>query len=274
MEPPSQLEHPEIGKTRMTVIRGATWSAAPAATAEYLGLLPRFGADPAIGAWAETYARGHTGRLLWDVDFLVKNFRFSSCLNIGAAPFIFEYLLRKQRPDIRLRSVDLDVGRFPHAADILGLDIAQMDFERADAATIRALGQFQCVVFCEIFEHLRIDILRTMRLLRELLAPDGILYLTTPNGGGSSALRKHLFRGRTGPDPVSEWSKLETVGHMGHVREYSFREVRDVLEFAGFTIDRYGYRRRSRGSRWRDTPQSLLRGIAPAWGSEIVLAAR
>jgi SAM-dependent methyltransferase len=256
----------------MTMIQCALWSAAP--SDEYIGLLRRFGADPALHAWAEAYARGHIGRLLWDVDFLIRNFRFATCLNIGAAPFIFEHLMKKRRPDVALRSLDLDCGRFPDAAAVLGLDIASLDIERADVDAIGGLGQFECVVFCEIFEHLRVDILGTMRRVRDLLAPDGVLYLTTPNGASLPALRRHLFRGRTGPDPVAEWTKLETVGHMGHVREYSFREVRGILECAGFAIDRHGYRRRRSERGWHAAMQTLLGRVAPSLATDIVIVAR
>jgi SAM-dependent methyltransferase len=228
--------------------------------------------------WAEGYVQGHAGRLQWDVDFLITNYSFVSCLNVGGAPFLFEYLISRSRPDVRLVSLDLNPLRFPRAAEILGTEVVEMDIEQANATSVAPLGQFQCLVFCEIFEHLRIDVLRTMKLLGQLMAPEGILYLTMPNGLGLSAWLTKFAQGRTGPDPVSEWRKLSQIGHMGHVREYSLREIQGVLEECGLRLDRYFFRRQSsfRGtsrSRIRDTAQVVATNLIPSLGDEIVVVA-
>ena len=183
------------------------------------------------------------------------------------------------RPDVALVTLDLDVSRFPRAGEILGTKVMQVDIERIDPKITEGLGQFECVVFCEIFEHLRINILGTITALGSLVSPGGILYLTMPNGLGLSAWLTKYAKGRTGPDPVAEWRKLSDIGHMGHVREYSLREVRSVLEACGFAIDCYFFRRQSafRGtwrSRIRDMAQMVATNLVPSLGDEIVVVAR
>jgi hypothetical protein len=42
--------------------------------------------------------------------------------------------------------------------------------------------------------------------------------------------------------------KLETLGHMGHVREYTITEVTDFLRKIGFEIDKIIYRGRIAGT--------------------------
>lgn len=256
-----------------------TWQSASRLAAEYVEIVRAFGSNNEMRDWAEGYVHGHAGRLQWDVDFLVSNYSFSSCLNVGGAPFLFEYLISKSRPELRLTSLDLDPLRFPAASRILGTEVVQMDIERTNTAAITSLGQFQCVVFCEIFEHLRIDLLRTVNSLAQLIAPEGILYLTMPNGLGLSAWLTKFINGRTGPDPVSEWRKLTQIGHMGHVREYSLCELQGVLEECGLRVERYFFRRQSsfRGtirSRIRDTAQAVAMKVIPSLGDEIGVVAR
>lgn len=254
------------------------WSQAEEVAADYLKLVPELGLDKKLWPWAEDYARYHTGRLLWDVDFLTRNYVFSRCLNIGGAPFIFEYLMKKAHPQMEVVSVDLHPDRFPSVERVLGIQVAQLDVERPGSAAAQMVGQFQCVVFCEIFEHLRVDLLKTMSFIRSLLNENGFLYLTTPNGLGIAALCKYILRGRTGPDPIEEWSKLADLGHMGHVREYSYVELRDVLVHCGFQVQRYLYRGKIGHSgglayRLRDGSARTLTRFIPRLGNEIVVVA-
>ena|SRR5215813_4884351 len=187
--------------------------------------------------------------------------------------------MSKLRPNLDLVSLDLAPARFPRAADVLGVKIIQLDIEHTDPADLGYLGKFQCVVLCEMFEHFRINILHTVTTVGELIGPTGILYLTMPNGLGFSAWRTKFARGRTGPSPVAEWRKLSDLGHMGHVREYSFRELQEVLEACRLRVDRYFWRRRTSyqrtaRSRIRDIEQIVATGLVPSLGDEIVVVAR
>ncbi len=245
-----------------------SWRDAPAVTADYLKVVSQFGMEDGLRSWAEEYVRYHAGRCLWDVEFLTSNYQFVNCLNVGGAPFIFEYILKNKLHDINLVSVDIDPARFPILEDILGIKVINANIESHKRSTDDLSGQFQCVVFCELFEHLRIDLLSTISLLRTYLAKDGFLYLTMPNGIGKNALQRWM-QGRTGPDPVSEWTKLQNLGHMGHVREYSYFEARDVLVHCGFRIERYMYRRNA-----GDRAGRALTGAIPILADEIVIIAR
>jgi hypothetical protein len=259
-------------------IRCYTWRAAPEVAAEYLRVVRQFGSNDQMGLWAEDYVHGHAGRLLWDVDYLTANFRFTSCLNVGGAPYLFEYLLKKSNQDLGLATLDLDIARFPRAGEVLGTKVIQMDVEQISSASLEPAGKYECVVFCEVFEHLRINILQTMKTVAQLLAPDGMLYLTMPNGLGLSAWLTKFTKGRTGPAPVPEWLKLSQIGHMGHVREYSVQEIQEVLEACGLGVDHYFFRRQSsfRGttrSRIRDTAQVVAAHFLPSLGDEVGVVA-
>lgn len=255
-----------------------TWKDAPELATDYVRLIHQFGANEGLQAWANNYVSWHAGRALWDVEFLTNNYRFTNCLNIGGAPFIFEYLLMKARHELSVVSLDLDSSRFPLVERVLGLKIEAIDVEIPELTAVAKLGQFECVVLCEVFEHLRLNIPRTISFIKDLLSKDGILYLTTPNGVGLAAWQR-LLHGRTGPDPVSEWAKLSEIGHMGHVREYSYVEIRDLLQNYGFEIVEHVYRRREHHwgttrSKLRDRAISLLTMSIPSLADEMVLVAR
>src|SRR3954471_14726064 len=110
-----------------------TWQAAPEVANKYLEIIRLFGANDEMSRWAEGYVQGHAGRLRWDVEFLTKNYCFETCLNIGGAPFLFEYLMSSLRPGLQLTSLDLDVRRFPKAAEILNIQIIETDIEQMNA---------------------------------------------------------------------------------------------------------------------------------------------
>ena len=199
-----------------------------AGAAAYLDVLPRLGAA-GLEPWAAAYARVHAARIAWDIDYLNRTQRPVRCLNVGGAPYLFELLMRQARPDLEITTLDLEPDRFPGVEPVLGVRLVGLDVETASADALKALGRFDCIVLTEVFEHLRIDLLGTMSRLGALLTDDGVLYLSTPNGASLAAWRKAYLKGRTGPRPVDAWGRLQTLGHMGHVREYAMIEVQEVL---------------------------------------------
>jgi len=239
----------------------------PAFAAEFAAILPFFGASSELTKWAADYAALHAGRCYWDAQFVGRH-SAKRCLNIGGAPYLFEFALKKQFPGIDVTSVDLAPERFPNAAAIVGMRALRANIE---IKAPEIAGKFDFIVFTEIFEHLRIDILGTMARVRDLLAEEGRLYITTPNGLSLDAWRRRFLRDRTGPALVDEWSKLSRLGHMGHVREYSATEVEEVLLHCGFAIEDRQYRVQ------RTTPRprrDLLLRLRPALADEILILAR
>jgi SAM-dependent methyltransferase len=258
-----------LGIPPRRVSLNANWyySHHPQFAAEFAAILPGFGASHDLTAWAAGYAKSHAGRCYWDAQFVGRR-AAKRCLNVGGAPYLFEFALNKQFPEIELTSMDLAPERFPDAAAVVGMRTVRANIE-TEAPTIA--GTFDLIVFAEIFEHLRIDILGTMARIRDLLADDGILYLTTPNGLSLDGWRRSLLRGRTGPSLVDEWSKLSRLGHMGHVREYSVTEVEEVLRYSGFLIEECQFRVQGTTPRPK---RDLLLKLRPSFADEIVIVAR
>jgi len=106
-------------------------------------------------------------------------------------------------------------------------------------------GGVDGIIFNELFEHCRFDLLSTLNDLNRTLKPGGYLFLSTPNLKSAIGLYKYIFKhnayGVAG-DVYHEWNKIHEIGHMGHVREYTPQEVSRLLEKCDFQIKETVYR--------------------------------
>jgi 2-polyprenyl-3-methyl-5-hydroxy-6-metoxy-1,4-benzoquinol methylase len=94
------------------------------------------------------------------------------------------------------------------------------------------------LVFAEVLEHLKLSPIHVLRELHSLLRPDGRMILTTPN----IARLEHIEALLAGenflePFPESLASDADPTDYVEHVREYSIREVVDLVEGAGFAVE-------------------------------------
>jgi SAM-dependent methyltransferase len=104
---------------------------------------------------------------------------------------------------------------------------------------------FDAIVFNELFEHLRINPVFTLKETFRVLRPGGVLLLSTPNLRSFRGIRNLVLRNQghaVSAGVYQQYEKLETLGHMGHVREYTTREVEDFLTRIGFHINAIIYR--------------------------------
>jgi SAM-dependent methyltransferase len=193
--------------------------------------------DPSLEAWFAAYAGRHRSRLAADLRLVERHVAPGArVLECGAVPPVLTAALAAR--GYRVSAVDLRPDRFATAIRELALDVVRCDVERervpfADAA-------FDAVLFNEIFEHLRIDPIATLREVHRVLAPAGRLLLSTPNLRSLRGLRQLLVHNRghaVSGDVYDQYEKLQTLGHMGHVREYTTREVEEFLSRLGFRVE-------------------------------------
>ena len=79
--------------------------------------------------------------------------------------------------------------------------------------------------------------------------------------------------GRGFNDPIAEFGKLRSLGHMGHIREYSTREVRRFLHASGFRVRRHNLKQYSYPKNLFGTASMPLLALLPMFrGYQIVLA--
>ena len=138
---------------------------------------------------------------------------------------------------IHCNAVDLNPGRFDNL-DKLKCKIIKGDGENPNSLSLEN-NKFDVVILSHVFEHFRYDLLSSLKGIRKLLKPGGQLILETPNLLSFIGWYSLLFKGVAYSSASSiyhEWSKIEKLGHMGHVREYSAIELRELLEKSGFNV--------------------------------------
>lgn len=186
-----------------------------------------------VAQWVREYARNHRFRLAKDVE-LVQRYAppGAKILEFGSSPFFLTLALERAGHDVC--GLDLTPELFAGALAAHALDIRKVDFEREPVPLPDEA--FQLVLFNEVFEHLRIDLIFTMSEVRRVLRADGTLLLSTPNHRslvGIWTLLWHQLGCHACPDLYQEHDNLRRLGHMGHVREYTAREVSHFLARIG-----------------------------------------
>jgi len=95
------------------------------------------------------------------------------------------------------------------------------------------------VCMCEVLEHLPGDVLRTLSHVAKWVEPGGYLYVTTPNLRSVSGAVAVFFRGSGLASKSSEPIRKQFMrarggdGYFGHIREYTEKEVKDLLDYVG-----------------------------------------
>lgn len=89
--------------------------------------------------------------------------------------------------------------------------------------TLLAAGPFDVIVLAEVFEHIPLrDVAAFLAVLKKLLAPEGAIFLTTPN-----------FVTQGPADKSHMWYERQPYGHHKH---YTVAEIRNLLAAQDFAI--------------------------------------
>lgn len=180
--------------------------------------------------------KDHQKRYKKDLEVFRQNFKGGKVLDIGASPFHLMYCLKKLGIDV----VGVDINpellkKFTGQHNLLvkkcNIETGKLPFKS---------NTFDFIIFNEVFEHLRINPILALKEINRVLKPGGILLLTTPN---LYALHKILMfnLGKSFNDAYYEFNQLNIYGYVGHIREYSTKEVRKFLENTGFKIKSVTY---------------------------------
>jgi 2-polyprenyl-3-methyl-5-hydroxy-6-metoxy-1,4-benzoquinol methylase len=215
-------------------------------------------ADGILAEWSRNYyAEGTRQRYMYDLKLIETYHKGGKILEIGAAPYHLTYLLSRKGYDVT--GIDIAPERLGSFISRNDLNIVKCDIE-SEALPLED-NAFHYIIFNEIFEHLRINPIQTLREMNRVLHPDGFMALSTPNLYSITNIVKY-FLGMGMDNPYEEFLKLETIQHMGHVREYSIRQVKIFLEKTGFTnieVQRKSFGRLK--GMW--TPFNFIRKLIP-----------
>lgn len=178
----------------------------------------------------------HRNRYRNDIKIFNKNFKGGKVLDIGANPFHLMYSLK--RLGIEIVGVDINPDQFKKFIDKYNLSVKRCNIEIEKLPFSK--NYFDFVVFNEVFEHLKINPIFTLLEINRVLKPGGTLLLTTPN---LYALHKYfMFNfGLSFNDGYDQFEKIYTYGYVGHIREYSTKEIKKFLEKTGFKKESVTY---------------------------------
>lgn len=179
----------------------------------------------------------HKNRYRKDLEIIEQYFKQGKILDLGANPFHITFCLKRLGYDVV--GIDINPEFFKSFIDKYGLSIKKVniEFEKIPFKS----NTFDLIIFNEVFEHLRINPIFTLKEINRVLKPGGILLLTTPN---LYAIHKILMfnSGRSFNDAYEQFQKIETYGYVGHIREYSTDEIKKFLIKTNFDVEKVIYR--------------------------------
>jgi len=183
-------------------------------------------------AWWLNYLGTHRQHFLELLARVQRSARASDeVVDIGNFPGHFSVLL--DQLGYRVVGVDLDPARAGSLWQKYGLKVLKADIE-VDSLPLES-GAADVVVLAEVLEHLRLNPLHALKECHRILRVGGRLILSVPNVSPRHRIRFFLGRDYQG-DIVHEFESLESLGHMGHYRLLSHREVAAVLGYAKFSV--------------------------------------
>jgi SAM-dependent methyltransferase len=107
--------------------------------------------------------------------------------------------------------------------------LIEADFLALDPTELKALGQFDAIVLGDVLEHLS-DPWRALRILRDMLAPDGRVALSVPNVSHWTALANLM---------TDAWPALDSgLFDRTHLRFFTLTSLQITLAESGLAVER------------------------------------
>lgn len=220
--------------TRNIFVIGEGWLPSKESTA----LIERSaeGVLPHLEDWLQRYYSMSKNRLAFDLDYAR---RFLECgqsvLEVGAFPYLLTVPLVQLGFRVTVLNKFKSREHVQPFLDICGIQALNCDLD-ADKIPARD-ASFDAVIMNEVFEHLRGNLIASMREIHRVLRNGGLLMMSTPNMHSVRGIYNLLVHQRAYScmgDIYENFASLETKGIMGHIREYTPKEVMEFLDRIGF----------------------------------------
>ena len=172
----------------------------------------------------------------WMADLQTKGIR--KVLELGANPYYLTLLLKKHlQLDLHLANYFGETGHQSSESQTIGngserLELNYYHFNVETDPFPYENQSFDCVIFCEILEHLLLKPDFTVSEIDRILRPRGYVIVSTPNASRLS----NLVRLAKGKNIYADYSPHGIYGR--HNREYTLPEVVELLKRHHFNIVR------------------------------------
>jgi SAM-dependent methyltransferase len=169
-------------------------------------------------------------------QWLLKDFRrraFERCLDIGCAYGTLALFCKKLFECDVFCTDFTDTYISPRLLRDFGLHFAKNNIELDPFPWDL---KFDVILFTEVWEHLNFNPLPTLEKIRNLLSPNGRLYLSTPNAARWGRVSKYYGSVEEMPLPAPGHTLIDD-----HVYVYQKNEMMGLLKKAGFRTERFGY---------------------------------
>lgn len=175
---------------------------------------------------------GHKLRYREELELISRNLKSGKILDIGASPYHISFCLKKLGYDVWSIDVNPKILKGFQERNKLKVRKSNIEIEKLPFRD----EEFDMVVFTEIFEHLAVNPIAALREINRVLKPGGIILLSTPNLYSLHKIIMFMF-GKSFNDALTEFKKIESTGYMGHIREYSNSEIKNILKYCNFKIE-------------------------------------
>ena len=167
------------------------------------------------------YVKFHNKRIRHLMTFLIKHVKSGSKIGIIGYS-TFDSMIRDKLPGCTVYNILPSIDFARQEVDLIS-QILVYDITKSKSVEMT----FDCIIFTEVLEHLFFDDSPVINNVTRLLRKNGLLFFSVPN---VSALGK-LLTLIAGENPYMKKSEIVegAFGGFGHIREYSFREVRNLL---------------------------------------------
>jgi SAM-dependent methyltransferase len=158
-------------------------------------------------------------------------------LELGSNPYLLTLLLRRRlQLDLELANYfgeSLEGSHYTHVAELDGerLEFPYAHFNIETDPFPYPDAHFDCVLFCEILEHLLLSPDQAVGEMARIVRPGGFLVISTPN---ATRLTKLYFMA-LGRNVYDGYSPYGPYGR--HNREYTLPEVKELMDRHGFDTD-------------------------------------
>jgi len=197
-----------------------------------------------LSDWHKSYVSNHRLRVALDLDIAKEQVApDSDVLEFGSVPLLFTTALSDSGYNVT--GCDIAPERYATTIEKMSINVVKCNIETEKLPFED--NSFDAVVFNELFEHLRINPILTLSEVLRVMKPDATMMLSSPNLRSLAGISNFLVRNRAyscSGNTYAEYKKLDSLGHMGHVREYTSTEVVEFLENIGFIITKIIYRGR------------------------------